>query len=80
MHISRKYLSIGSAILLGMTGASAVVQSTTPEPGGGYATQDDNDEFPWGLLGLLGLAGLVGLKRKDESEDAVSTGNMNRSR
>lgn len=27
-------------------------------------TQDDND-FPWGLLGLLGLAGLAGLTRRD---------------
>jgi LPXTG-motif cell wall-anchored protein len=26
--------------------------------------EDDND-FPWGLLGLLGLAGLLGRKRKE---------------
>jgi MYXO-CTERM domain-containing protein len=26
---------------------------------------EDDDDFPWGLLGLLGLAGLLGLKRKD---------------
>jgi MYXO-CTERM domain-containing protein len=33
----------------------------------GYTTraEDDND-FPWGLLGLLGLAGLLGLKRRDK--------------
>jgi MYXO-CTERM domain-containing protein len=29
------------------------------------AVEDDDDDFPWGLLGLLGLAGLLGLKRKD---------------
>ena len=27
--------------------------------------QEDDDEFPWGLLGLLGLAGLLGLKKRD---------------
>jgi MYXO-CTERM domain-containing protein len=27
--------------------------------------QEEDDDFPWGLLGLLGLAGLLGLKRKD---------------
>ena len=27
--------------------------------------QDDDAEFPWGLLGLFGLAGLLGRKRKD---------------
>ena len=26
--------------------------------------EEDND-FPWGLLGLLGLAGLLGRKKKD---------------
>jgi LPXTG-motif cell wall-anchored protein len=26
--------------------------------------EDDND-FPWGVLGLLGLAGLLGRKKKD---------------
>ena len=26
---------------------------------------DDDGDFPWGLLGLLGLAGLAGLKRND---------------
>ena len=26
---------------------------------------DDDGDFPWGLLGLLGLAGLAGLKRNE---------------
>lgn len=26
---------------------------------------EDDDDFPWGLLGLLGLAGLMGRKRRD---------------
>ena len=45
---------------------AAVAQSAPAEPGAGYATQEENDEFPWGLLGLLGLAGLLGMKRKDD--------------
>jgi MYXO-CTERM domain-containing protein len=36
-----------------------------------YATTaapvEDDDDFPWGLLGLLGLAGLLGLKRRDDT-------------
>jgi MYXO-CTERM domain-containing protein len=32
----------------------------------GYDTRaQDDDDFPWGLLGLLGLAGLAGLKRRE---------------
>jgi MYXO-CTERM domain-containing protein len=27
---------------------------------------DDDNDFPWGLLGLLGLAGLAGLRRPAE--------------
>lgn len=27
---------------------------------------DDDNDFPWGLLGLLGLAGLLGRKRRDD--------------
>jgi len=27
--------------------------------------EDDDSDFPWGLLGLLGLAGLLGHKRRD---------------
>jgi MYXO-CTERM domain-containing protein len=28
-------------------------------------TREEDDDFPWGLLGLLGLAGLLGLRRKE---------------
>jgi hypothetical protein len=36
----------------------APVQQTRPV--------EDNNDFPWGLLGLLGLAGLAGLRRHPE--------------
>jgi MYXO-CTERM domain-containing protein len=29
--------------------------------------EEDND-FPWGLLGLLGLAGLLGLRKRDDRD------------
>ena len=32
--------------------------------------EEDDDDFPWGLLGLLGLAGLMGLNR-DRRDDTV---------
>jgi hypothetical protein len=28
--------------------------------------QDEDNDFPWGLLGLLGLAGLIPRKRRDD--------------
>jgi MYXO-CTERM domain-containing protein len=28
--------------------------------------EDDDSDFPWGLLGLLGLAGLIPRRRKEE--------------
>lgn len=28
-------------------------------------TREEDNDFPWGLLGLLGLAGLLGRKRKE---------------
>jgi MYXO-CTERM domain-containing protein len=38
---------------------AAPVQTTQP-------VQEDNNDFPWGLLGLVGLAGLAGLRRQPE--------------
>jgi hypothetical protein len=44
------------------TTADPLVNDTTVQP---VREEDDND-FPWGLLGLLGLAGLLGRKKKDD--------------
>jgi MYXO-CTERM domain-containing protein len=38
---------------------TAPVQTTQP-------AREDNNDFPWGLLGLVGLAGLAGLRRQPE--------------
>lgn len=45
--------------------ATTVAQpaQTTTQP---VQQRDDNNGFPWGLLGLLGLAGLAGLRRQPE--------------
>ena len=34
--------------------------------------REDNNDFPWGLLGLVGLAGLAGLRRQPEPEPRES--------
>ena len=53
------------ALVLATTSVAAVAQSTVnTDPG--YAQREDDDDFPWGLLGLLGLTGLLGLKRRDD--------------
>jgi MYXO-CTERM domain-containing protein len=63
-----------SAAALALTPVAAFAQTTT-EAGAPIdatavpATQQDEDEFPWGLLGLLGLAGLLGAKRRDDRHD-----------
>ena len=33
--------------------------------------EEDDKDFPWGLLGLLGLAGLLGRKRNDDRDVRV---------
>ena len=43
------------------------------------APAEDDDDFPWGLLGLLGLAGLMGRKRLDDDvHRTTGTGSNNR--
>lgn len=36
--------------------------------------REEDDGFPWDLLGLLGLAGLLGLKKRDRDDDHLATG------
>ena len=66
---------------LPFTAAAALLSTTIPAAAQntGYASQtngdaavgetaqDDNDYFPWGLLGLIGLAGLLGRKRDNRT-------------
>jgi hypothetical protein len=77
MKMRTTAIQISGAILLGMTSVAATAQTTSPEPGAGYVNEDER-EFPWGLLGLLGLAGLLGMKREDRQSNRNDTGSRAR--
>lgn len=44
-------------------GAVTTIDPVTSMP---VPRDDDDRDFPWGLLGLLGLAGLLGRKKHDD--------------
>ena len=56
-----------AATLLAFAPAAALAQDYNNSMGTTYAApqQEEDDDFPWGLLGLLGLAGLLGLKKRE---------------
>ena len=63
--------------------ATPVAAQNAAAPADPYATtapvQEEDNDFPWGLLGLAGLAGLLGLKRRDDRDDRRgTTGTTNR--
>lgn len=61
-------LSLAGVILL--AGAPAVAAQEPTDGGGQTSSSGQNDEgFPWGLLGLLGLAGLAGMNRRRDDRD-----------
>ena len=68
---SLKKAAIVAAAVLAFAPAAALAQNAADPAYDGTtntqyaAVEEDDDDFPWGLLGLLGLAGLLGLKRKD---------------
>ena len=74
---SRSFTIIAAAILAGSAtpgiAQGANTAGATADPYATPAPQDDDDDFPWGLLGLLGLAGLLGLKRRDRDDDVRRT-------
>jgi hypothetical protein len=74
-----KLRQIGAIAFVGcmLTAAPALAQdaaATDPAAAApAVAVEEDDADFPWGLLGLLGLAGLLGLKRRDDDRDATRT-------
>ena len=64
-----KLAALGAALILSTSAAgAALAQESTTETtvtSTPVETEEDND-FPWGLLGLLGLLGLAGLRKKEE--------------
>jgi len=65
----RKYsLTLAVAATLLLPVAASATAGTTVDGNMAattYETEDDDNDFPWGLLGLIGLAGLLGRKRDD---------------
>ena len=62
--------ALAAAFGLALTGGAALAQDgndtvVDPNTNTTYAVEQDDDDFPWGLLGLAGLAGLLGLKRRE---------------
>ena len=58
--------------------ATTTTTTTDPlvaEPMFNETERDDDDGFPWGLLGLLGLAGLLGMRRRDDDVRVDTTRN-----
>lgn len=56
----------------GLAGNPATAPMTTGEvmadTSYGEPARNDDDRFPWGVLGLLGLAGLLGRRRRDDRD------------
>lgn len=68
-HSMLKHGALAAALAL--SPAAALAQTNDSTAGTTDTTysqpveREDDDDFPWGLLGLLGLAGLLGLKKKE---------------
>lgn len=60
-------LSLAGVILIG--GAPAVLAQDASGEGTTSTDQNNDDGFPWGLLGLAGLAGLLGMNRDKGRRD-----------
>jgi MYXO-CTERM domain-containing protein len=51
--------------------AAGTTGATTGDPAYGATQREDDDDFPWGLLGLAGLAGLLGRRKRDTDDRDV---------
>jgi MYXO-CTERM domain-containing protein len=56
--------AVVAALAIPTAGSIVMAQEQSPPAQTTDTTQND-DGFPWGLLGLLGLGGLAGLTRRD---------------
>lgn len=66
----RKAILAGAAAVA-LVGAPALAQTTTTADDAAMmnaAPVEDDNDFPWGLLGLLGLAGLLGRRKTEHHE------------
>lgn len=68
MKINSKLAQVGLATAAALMMPSAAIAqdtATTDATYGEPVEREDDNDFPWGLLGLLGLAGLLGRKKRD---------------
>ncbi|HEX8571445.1 MAG TPA: WGxxGxxG family protein [Allosphingosinicella sp.] len=71
MNILKKAAIVAAAAAAFAVAPAAALAQNAADPAYDAANaqyapvEEEDDDFPWGLLGLLGLAGLLGLKRKD---------------
>jgi MYXO-CTERM domain-containing protein len=81
MKLTSKALTVALAATLGTPAAAQTVDPAAdpalvnPAP---VSDDEDDDDFPWGLLGLLGLAGLIPRKRRDDDIRVDRTDSTNR--
>ena len=60
-------LAVAAALV---AAAPAVAQdNASVDPALAVPADNDDDSFPWGLLGLLGLAGLIPRKRNTDNDN-----------
>ena len=72
---------VAAALLLALSvttgGATVSAQEGSPSGQANSAAQTNDDNgFPWGLLGLLGLGGLAGLRRPEPVRDVPTRGDV----
>ena len=61
--------ALATAPTNGLTaGPGTPPESTEPVIDQSYSQRNDDDRFPWGLLGLLGLAGLIPRKPRERAD------------
>ena len=61
-----KIKACAAAVLLALSPAAVLAQDYNNTADTQYTqTQEEDNDFPWGLLGLLGLAGLMGRKKSE---------------
>jgi MYXO-CTERM domain-containing protein len=67
LHVQRVRIAGALLLALGlaMVSGSVYAQGDNPPVESTQTTQQDTNDFPWGLLGLLGLGGLAGLRRRE---------------
>ena len=82
MRIPSKALAAALAVTIATPAIAQTADPATDPAMTNPAPVENDDDFPWGLLGLLGLAGLLGMKRRDRDDvrrtTGTGTGNTNR--